>query len=334
MSCPGIPDRSTLTPPGRHPLCEVLPLRQKRNMAGEHDFIERLRAIATDPAARGLIDDAAVLEIGGTTLVLTHDALVEGVHFLASDPPESVARKLLAVNLSDLAAKGATPVAALFGHTLTGDDGWDVAFVGGLAAALAHFDVPLLGGDTVRTKERHLAMTLIGEAQGAVPSRAGGREGDALFVTGAIGDAGLGLSIARGELTAAAELLDAYRRPTPQLEAGRLLAPHVSAMMDVSDGLLIDASRLAAASGLAVEIDLDAVPLSDNYRAVRGGDRAARMAAATAGDDYQLLFAASLPLPALPCRVTRIGRLTEGSGLALRDRRGVIPPPASLGWEH
>ncbi len=303
-------------------------------MTSEPAFIAQLRRLATDPGARGLNDDAAVLEVGNTRLVLTHDALVEGVHFLANDPPESVAWKLLATNLSDLAAKGATPLGALMGYTLRGDSAWDAAFVAGLGIALDHFGVPLLGGDTVRGSERHLAMTLIGEAKGAVPSRSGARAGDALFVTGVIGDAGAGLSLAQSGAREPAALLDAYRRPTPQLGAGLALSGHVTAMMDVSDGLLIDAARMAEASSCGVSIDLDAVPLSTAFRGVQGDDRAARIAASTAGDDYQLLFASALPLPTLACQVTRIGHFTREPGLVLRDREGEVAAPSHLGWVH
>lgn len=303
-------------------------------MAAELDFLARLREIATHPAARALADDAAVLEIGGTKLVLTHDTLVEGVHFLAGDPPESVAWKLVAVNLSDLAAKGAKPVAALMSYTLRGDENWDAAFVEGLRAALDRFGVVLIGGDTVSASERQIGMTVIGEAPETVPSRSGAREGDAIFLTGSVGDAGLGLEIARGELEGPDALLESYRRPNPQLEAGQALASAVTAMMDVSDGLLIDARRLADASGVAAMIDLDSIPLSSEFQSVRGDDRAARLFAATAGDDYQLFFTSALPLPSLPCPVTRIGQLVSGSGIHLHDRDGGVPLPAELGWLH
>lgn len=303
-------------------------------MAAELDFLARLREIATHPAARGLADDAAVLEIGGATLVLTHDTLVEGVHFLPTDPPEDVAWKLVVVNLSDLAAKGAKPVAALMGYTLRGDAEWDAAFASGLQGALDTFGVALIGGDTVSASERQIGMTLIGEASGAVPSRSGAGDGDALFVTGAIGDAGLGLKIGQGKIEGPDELLESYRRPHPQGEAGQILALAVTAMMDVSDGLLIDAQRLADASGVAAMIDLDAIPLSPEFQAVRGGDRAARLFAATAGDDYQLLFTSALPLPPLPCPVTRIGQIVSGSGVHLHDRDGGVPLPGALGWLH
>src|SRR3954469_5071440 len=153
----------------------------------ESAFIESLRRLATDPAARGLLDDAAVLEVGGATLVLTHDMLVECVHFLPGDPPQDVAWKLLAVNLSDLAAEGAQPVGVLLGFAL-GDAAWDRGFVEGFGAALAAFAIPLLGGDTV-TGPRVLVFTAIGEARGPVPARSGAKAGDRLWVSGTVGDA-------------------------------------------------------------------------------------------------------------------------------------------------
>ena len=306
----------------------------KSRMNPELSFIARLREIAIHPAARGLLDDAAVLEFGRLKLVITQDMLVEGVHFLPGDPPESVAAKLVAVNLSDLAAKGAKPLVALMSYTLTGDTGWDSRFVSGLGEALETFGIALIGGDTVSARERAISLTLIGEAKGKVPARNGAHEGDALFVTGTIGDAGRGLQIARGELDGPEALRDAYRLPQPQLAAGRRLASTVSAMMDVSDGLLIDALRLAEASGVAAMIDLDTIPLSAEFRACSGHDRAARLMAATAGDDYQLLFTAALPLPALPCPVTRIGQMVRGSGIHLHDRDGAVPLPLKLGWLH
>src|ERR1044072_6292425 len=126
-----------------------------RNLSAEAAFIDSMRALATDPAARSLDDDAAVLEVGGETLVLTHDLIAEGVHYLPGDPPGDVAWKLVAVNLSDLAAKGALPLGVLLGFTL-GDEAWDRAFAAGLAGALAAFSIPLLGGDTVAAPARVL----------------------------------------------------------------------------------------------------------------------------------------------------------------------------------
>jgi thiamine-monophosphate kinase len=302
----------------------------------EGELIEALKSLATHPAARGLLDDAAILDIGGRSLVLTHDMLVEGIHYRPDDPPGGIAWKLVAVNLSDLAAKGARPVGVLLGYSL-GEDEWDEAFVAGLGTALAAFGLPLLGGDTVRGRgARTLALTAIGESDGPVPSRAGGRPGDHLWVSGTIGDSGAGL---RGLGEA---LVERYRNPRPRLEAGQRLAPLVSAMMDVSDGLLIDASRLAAASGTAVEIDLAHVPLSEALLSAVGEGREARLEAATAGDDYELLFAASperavdiLALQdSLGLPFSRIGTLTGGTGLRLSAGDERVPLPPRLGWEH
>ncbi len=302
--------------------------------SAELNFIEALRRVATHPGARGLNDDAAVLEFGGARLILTHDTLVERVHYVHTDPPESVAWKLLAVNLSDLAAKGGRPRGAIMSYTLCGDTDWDARFVAGLGAALTHFNVPLLGGDTVSAPNRIIGLTMIGEANGPVPSRSGARVGDGLFVTGVIGDAGIGLAIAQGIANGPSALLNAYRLPQPQLEAGQSLAGFVTAMMDVSDGLLIDALRLAQASGVAARIDLDAVPLSAAALAFAGEGRDARLTAATAGDDYQLLFTSSLPLPPLPCPVARIGQMVRGAGLQVHDRDGIVALPERLGWLH
>ena len=300
----------------------------------EAEFVQSLRALATDPAARGLLDDAAVLRADGA-LVLTHDMLVEGVHYLSADPPADVAWKLLAVNLSDLAAKGAAPRGVLLGYML-GEDGWDRAFVQGLGEALRALGVPLLGGDTVAgVGPRVLSLTATGDAPpGGAPSRGGARPGDAIFVSGTIGDAGPGLRIARGEIDGPAELLARYRRPTPRTALGQALAPRVSAMMDVSDGLLIDLSRLAAASGVRAVLNLDAIPLSGAYRDAIGDDRAARLAAASAGDDYELLFTAPADAAFNDLPVSRIGMVEAGAGLAIFDASGPLPVPARLGWVH
>jgi thiamine-monophosphate kinase len=307
----------------------------------ESAFIDALRAIATGPAARGLADDAAVLELGGVSLVLTHDMLVEGVHFLPDDPPEDVAWKLVAVNLSDLAAKGARPAGVLMGYSL-GDPDWDAAFVRGLATALDAFSLPLLGGDTVSSAVRTLGLTAIGTASGPVPARSGARAGDHLWASGSIGDAGAGLRCLKGEIARSEPLVERYRCPRPRLEAGEALAPLVSAMMDLSDGLLIDSRRLAEASGLSLVVRLDLIPLSPAFLEALDDGAEARLAAATAGDDYELLFTAAPARAAeilslseeLGLPLTRIGEAAEGAGLSLADRDGPVPLPARLGWEH
>lgn len=287
------------------------------------------------------MDDAAVLELGGATLVLTHDMMVEGVHFLATDRSADVAWKLVASNLSDLAAKGAAPVGLLLGYTLAGDSDWDEAFVTGLGAAVARWNAPLLGGDTVSVPSgaaRTLGLTAIGRAAGPVPARSGAKAGDELWVSGTIGDAGAGLAMALGKLEGSPALLKRHRRPEPRLDAGQRLAPVVSAMMDVSDGLLIDARRMAAASGVGVALELGRVPLSPELVAAAGTP----IDAATAGDDYELLFAAPPSAAAEIGRIgartglafTRIGAFRQGSGLALLDHGAEVPLPARLGWEH
>jgi thiamine-monophosphate kinase len=309
-------------------------------VSSEAAFIDSLRALATTAAARGLADDAAVLEVGGTTLVLTHDVIAEGVHFLPDDPPGDVAWKLVAVNLSDLAAKGARPLGVLLGFTL-GDEAWDRAFVEGLGVALRAFGLPLLGGDTVAAP-RVLGLSAIGEATGPVPSRSGAKAGDHLWVSGTIGDSGAGLRGLRGALPRDEALVERYRNPRPRLEGGQRLAPLVTAMMDVSDGLLIDASRLAAASEVGFDIDLSLVPLSEAYRATAGADREARLAAATAGDDYELLFTAPPEragevlsiAEAIGLPLNRIGGAAAGAGLRLTDEGEVVALPPRLGWQH
>jgi thiamine-monophosphate kinase len=315
-------------------------------MSRESDLIATLRGLATHPAARGLMDDAAVLEVGGTTLVLTHDMIVENVHFLPDDPPGDVAWKLVAVNFSDLAAKGARPLGVLLGYGLREDAAWNAAFVEGLGKVLAAFGVPLLGGDTTSLPvdaPNSFGMTAIGLASGPAPSRAGARPGDALWVSGTIGDARPGLRIARREREGPDWLVERYRNPRPRLEAGQRIAPLVSAMMDVSDGLLLDADRLAEASGVRARLALDAVPLSDAYRAYhQQDDRTARLSAATAGDDYELLFTApaarSVEILAigeeLGLSFTRIGEIEEGSGLTLFDGEDEVRLPSHLGYEH
>ncbi|MBA4048192.1 MAG: thiamine-phosphate kinase [Sphingomonas sp.] len=296
----------------------------------EADFLAALRTLPLHPGAVGLADDAARLG----DLVLTTDTLVEGVHFLSSDPAEDVAWKLVAVNLSDLAAKGATPVGVLLNYPLS-DDAWDAGFLRGLEEALAAHGCALLGGDTVSLPPgaaRVLSATAIGAAGPANPARGRAQPGDLLYVTGTIGDAGAGLAVAQGAAGPEA-LLAAYRRPVPLIAQGRVLAPLVHAMMDVSDGVLIDAQRMAAASGLAVTIDLARIPLSASYCVYRGDDRAARLAAATAGDDYQLLFAAAPDAP-LPVAAQVIGQFVGGTGLSLTEAGVPIAVPDRLGFEH
>jgi thiamine-monophosphate kinase len=306
----------------------------------EADVVERLRRIATAPEARGLLDDVAVLG----DFVITHDSIAEGIHFMSTDPPASVGWKLVAVNLSDLAAKGATPAGALLSLSISGPGEWEMAFLGGVEAACESYGLPLLGGDTIALPvgaPRVLGLTALGRASEAVPDRAGGKPGDSLWLVGTIGDAGAGLAQLLEDRNATGPLVDIYRRPVPQLEAGRAIAPHATAMMDVSDGLLLDARRMAEASRCTIQIALDGLPLSSAFVAERGQDLAARLFAATGGDDYALLAAlppdlepVTLSLPSRT-RISRVGSLTAGKvSLSLTFGGEPVKLPERLGFEH
>lgn len=314
----------------------------------EGEIIERLlRPIAAHPAARGLADDAAVWTPPmGRELVLTHDIIAEGVHYLGGDDPADIAWKLVAVNLSDLAAKGAEPAGVLVGLGLAKpDDIWLERLAAGLARVLAEHGTALFGGDTTTgAASAVLGCTAIGHVpRGQALSRTGARVGDALYVTGTIGDAGLGLAIARGEAAPDAHLLRRYRLPMPRLAVGQGLAgAGAHAAMDVSDGLLIDAARMARASGVGIEIALADVPLSEAAAARLESGDAGRLAAASAGDDYELLIAAP---PASDnalltlcerarLRLTRVGRVCAGEGLIIIGEGGTAVTAPRLGYEH
>ncbi len=293
-------------------------------MTHEAEFISSLRALATHPAARGLADDCAVLEIGGEAVVLTHDMMVEGVHWLREQDPYDIAWKLVTTNLSDLAAKGAEPLGVLLGYSLGGDH---LRFVEGLRAVLEKYAVPLLGGDTVGGTAAHAhGLTAIGRAtHRPVPSRSGASVGDHLYVTGTIGAAMLGFDAVRCGLHEP-DNAHAFARPVPLLAEGRALAPLVSAMMDVSDGLLLDAARLAAASQVCLALDPSAIPLAPGVEAAGRADEALRW-----GDDYQLLFTLSAGVEP-PVRATRIGvAAAPGQFPVLLSG---APPEGRLGYLH
>jgi thiamine-monophosphate kinase len=290
-------------------------------LSGESAWIASLRALAQHPAARDLQDDAAVLEIGTETLVLTHDMLVEGVHFLPAQPREDVAWKLVAANLSDLAAKGAQPLGVLLGYML-GED--DEGFRTGLFDVLEHYGVPLLGGDTSGGgPPQAFGLTAIGIAtHSPVPSRGGAQPGDGLWLTGAVGAAMLGFEALRDNTGGDAS---AYSRPMARLPEGLALAPHVTAMMDVSDGLLLDAWRLAEASDVSLAIASAAVPIA--------APEERRFHALRWGDDYELLFT----LPAgiePPVPATRIGSAEPRGFVPLFVDGEPVANREGLGWEH
>jgi len=304
-----------------------------------------LAPLATSGSARGLRDDAAVLAPPlGRELVLTHDILASGIHYLPSDPASDVAWKLLAVNLSDLAAMGARPLGVMLGLGLSAaeDEAWVTAFTAGLGRGLEHWGVALYGGDTVSgLAQAVLGLTAIGQVEpGRALSRASARPGDVLYVSGTIGDAGLGLGIASGRIAkgeAAPDkfLINRFRRPYPRLALGQALAGLATAAMDVSDGLLIDAERLASASGVAVTIELARLPLSAAALARTAPGDAGQLERAAAGDDYELLF--TLPAgvaPPVGVQVTVVGHVSAGAGLTVIGNSGEVVQPERLGWEH
>jgi thiamine-monophosphate kinase len=308
---------------------------------GEFDWIARLLRPLTRgaPEALDLLDDAAVIPSRpGFDLVVTKDALVAGVHFLPDDPLDLVARKLLRVNLSDLAAKGAEP----YGYFLT--TAWPTGttwadqeqFVKGLAADGETFGLTLLGGDTVSTPgPLCLTATMLGWVpQGVAVLRKGARPGDLLAVSGAIGDGWLGLKAARGEIDSPA-LADRYRLPRPRTDLIDTLRTHARAAADISDGLLADAGHLAAASGCAVVIALDAMPVSTEggvWLSGQADQRAARTALATGGDDYQIVCALA-PDRSVPEGLTVVGAFEVGQGVTATFE-GVPVTIDRLGWTH
>lgn len=289
-------------------------------MKGEADFIAALRTLPLHPGARNLEDDAAVLEIGGETLVLTHDTMVEGVHFLPSQDMADVAWKLVATNLSDLAAKGAQPIGVLLSHTL-GEGNED--FIAGLNDVLTHYGVTILGGDTVSGNgARTLGLTAIGRATHTPPpSRKGAQIGDALYVTGMLGEAMLGFEALRDGTSGDTS---AYTRPMAHLAEGEALAPHVSAMMDVSDGLLLDTFRMAEASEVSIAIDTGACPVADPTRV---------MECLTWGDDYELLFTLPAGLQP-PVPATRIGTVEPRGFAPLFVDGEPVTNREGLGYAH
>lgn len=304
------------------------------------------------PGALGLTDDVALLAADpDNETAATVDAMVAGVHFLPDDPPDLVARKLVRVNLSDLAAKGARPfavmLAAAFPRGVELD--WLRRFAAGLAADLAEFDIALIGGDTVATPgPLTLSLTALGKVgRGRAVLRSGAQAGDTIWVSGTIGDGALGLRAARDGWDAlAAEhvafLADRYRLPRPRVGLGAGLPGLAHAAMDISDGLIQDLGHLCRASALGAVVQAQAVPLSAAAAAALAVDNSLLATALTGGDDYELLFTA--PASAAPAiqalgreagvAVTAIGTIQPGEGVAVRDRAGCRLDFGRGGWRH
>jgi thiamine-monophosphate kinase len=277
---------------------------RKQPASGEDSLIARyFKPLATDPGAFDLDDDAAILKEQGDDIVVTTDAIVEGVHFLSDDPADTVARKALRVNLSDLAAKGATPAGFVLTLALRSvDDAWLTLFARGLGEDASLFGCPLLGGDTVSTPgPLMISITAFGRLPpGKMVHRSGAKPGDRVVVTGTIGDATLGLDILEGGPVATAVAEDAraretlvgrYRVPQPRNALAQAVGDHASAAMDVSDGLAGDLAKLCAASRVSAVIDAPSVPLSAAAAALLGRGAVGIDKIVSGGDDYEILCA-------------------------------------------
>jgi len=319
---------------------------------GEFERIARFFAPLAAPGALGLTDDVAVIDgPDGEEYVLKTDAIVEGVHFLPDDPPDLVARKLLRVNLSDLAGKGAAPVGYLLMTALprSRDEDWLAAFAAGLAADQIAYGIGLLGGDSTATEgPATLSATVIGRvARGRAVLRSTAKPGDLVYVSGTLGDAALGLLALRSELPALdsahrAFLTDRYRLPQPRLRLGQRLVGVAQAMMDISDGLVGDLGHICATSGVSATIEAAALPLSAAAQAVIAAEPERLAAALGGGDDYELLLtvatgrAAAIPMLAAETGVplTRIGRIEAGSGVKVLGADGRVLPVKVAGYRH
>ncbi len=318
---------------------------------GEFELIERLFVpLAQDaPGAFGLSDDVALLAPPpGHDIVLKTDAIVESVHFLHDDPPQTVAQKALRVNLSDLAAKGAVPAGYLMALLLPEwpDMAWLKAFARGLAHDQSEFGLSLMGGDTNATPG---PLSVVISAFGLVPAgaiirRAGAKVGDLVFVSGTVGDAAAGLAVLKAGQSSAAheELIRRYRMPMPRLALGKALRGIASAALDVSDGLIADLAHMADVSHVRMTIDVPRIPLSASFQRFWGQSVDSVRRAATAGDDYEIAFTtparcrdqvmAAAAQTGVP--VSEIGRVEAGQGVVLLDAAGNEVPLARTGFTH
>jgi thiamine-monophosphate kinase len=323
--------------------------------SGEDSLISRyFKPLATDPGAFGLMDDAAVLKAHGDDIVVNTDAIVEGVHFLPEDPPDTIARKALRVNLSDLAAKGAAPAGFLLTLALREQNhDWLAAFARALGEDALLFNCPLLGGDTVSTPgPLMISITAFGRVPpGKMVRRSGAMPGDIVMVTGTIGDAALGLDMLKGgavkaalahDMAAAAGLIARYRIPQPRSALAQAVRDHARAAMDVSDGLAGDLTKLLATSGVAATISIATIPLSTPAALLLERGTVTREVLLAGGDDYEIIctippsrfaaFTGDAQRAGVP--VTAIGVVAAGAGARFVDIEGHDLALSRLSYSH
>lgn len=302
----------------------------------EFELIRRYftRSVSAKDIVTGIGDDGAVLRPApGREQIQVIDTLVEGVHFPTGTGAEDIGYRVVAVNLSDVAAMGAVPRYMTLALTLpdTTPD-WVAAFAAGLFAAADEFGIALIGGDTTRGEQLVATVHMTADVeQGRALLRSGAVVGDSLFVTGTIGDAAAGLALlGRGEHDDF--LVGRFLRPVPRIEIGRRLVGHASAAIDVSDGLIGDLQKLLAASGVGGELHVDRVPLSAAIRALCDETQATHLAL-SGGDDYELCFTASPDSVEGIENITAIGKVVAGGGLVCRNR-GVVVEYDDSGYRH
>lgn len=309
----------------------------------EFDLIERyFRPLAHDfPGAFSLKDDVARIALSKCEeLVVTTDMLLEGVHFFGDEPAHLIAKKILRTNLSDLAAKGASPLCYFLSIGLSDriDKTWVADFVKGLSQDQKQFGIHLAGGDTTQNKASLvISITAMGLVpQGAMLRREGAKAGNPLYVSGTVGDGALGLALLKGEFPEMPEALkkhaiDRYHLPQPRTELGAALRGIATSAMDISDGLFQDRGHLLNASNVGATIQLEEVPLSPAMQWAKDKNHDRWLELLSSGDDYEILFTASKPAPD---STTQIGKITSENGLKVLDARGTVITPAVRGYRH
>jgi len=322
------------------------------SLPGEFELIRRYFAPLAGPGSLKLTDDGAVVDLQpGRSLVATTDTVIAGVHFLADDPPDLIARKALRINLSDLASMGAEPLGYLLVTALPAgiDENWVAQFSRGLAQDQAEFSIALLGGDTAFTPgPLSLTITALGQVErGKALLRSGAKPGDRVYLSGTIGDSAFGLKLAKGEpLTLSpsekSSLLDRYRLPQPRLGLGRRLIGVASAAMDVSDGLAADLGHICQASRVGALVEAAKMPVSTALRSVLEVGEASLVEVATGGDDYELLFTAPAAVELLLGRIatelalplTAVGEIRREPGVVVLDQNGRAVELGPGGYRH